>query len=167
MVFQRAQPSSIPLLAELARKSWQQAYTGILSQEQISYMLELLYSPPALLRLLENSSMEYYLLVDGARGAEGFLLLEHGAENLSTKIHRLYLLDVAKGAGKGRSAVAFAAHRALQAGSLRITLNVNRHNPAKQFYEHIGLKVLKEECIDIGSGFVMDDFVLGRDLMTV
>jgi ribosomal protein S18 acetylase RimI-like enzyme len=39
-------------------------------------------------------------------------------------------------------------------------LNVNRFNPAVSFYEKYGFRTVKEEVIDIGNGFVMDDFVM-------
>jgi len=41
-----------------------------------------------------------------------------------------------------------------------VVLNVNRFNPAVSFYEKYGFKIIKEEVIDIGNGYVMDDYVM-------
>ena len=41
-----------------------------------------------------------------------------------------------------------------------IYLNVNKYNIAKFFYEKVGFNIVKEEVIDIGNGFVMDDYVM-------
>ena len=41
-----------------------------------------------------------------------------------------------------------------------VFLNVNKYNTAKLFYEKLGFKITKEEVIDIGNDYVMDDFVM-------
>jgi diamine N-acetyltransferase len=40
-----------------------------------------------------------------------------------------------------------------------LDLNVNRHNPAKSFYEKIGFTVLREEDVPIGP-YWMNDYVM-------
>jgi ribosomal protein S18 acetylase RimI-like enzyme len=51
-------------------------------------------------------------------------------------------------------------HYALKAGVEQIELNVNKHNSAVQFYEKKGFIRAKEMVLDIGNGYVMDDFVM-------
>ena len=46
------------------------------------------------------------------------------------------------------------------AGATAIQLNVNRHNPSVLFYKASGFTVWQEEILDIGDGFVMDDYVM-------
>ena len=41
-----------------------------------------------------------------------------------------------------------------------IFLNVNKYNKARFFYEKLGFVVSKDEVIDIGNGYVMDDYVM-------
>jgi ribosomal protein S18 acetylase RimI-like enzyme len=43
-------------------------------------------------------------------------------------------------------------------------LNVNKRNIAIRFYESIGFAITNEEVIDIGNGFVMDDFVMEKTI---
>jgi ribosomal protein S18 acetylase RimI-like enzyme len=49
-------------------------------------------------------------------------------------------------------------------GGKRLELNVNRYNKARQFYEKLGFTVIKEEDIDIGEGFFMNDYVMARSI---
>ena len=43
-----------------------------------------------------------------------------------------------------------------------LQLNVNRKNKALHFYEKQGFKIIREEDIDIGSGYFMNDYVLEK-----
>jgi ribosomal protein S18 acetylase RimI-like enzyme len=43
-------------------------------------------------------------------------------------------------------------------------LNVNKRNKAIAFYEHQGFRIVREEVIDIGHGYVMDDHVMARQI---
>ena len=45
-----------------------------------------------------------------------------------------------------------------------LSLNVNCHNKAIQFYEKMGFRHVGSEKIDIGQGYVMDDFVMEKSL---
>ena len=46
------------------------------------------------------------------------------------------------------------------AGDKRIILNVNKANNAKNVYESQGFTVRKELVLDIGGGYVMDDYIM-------
>ena len=45
-----------------------------------------------------------------------------------------------------------------------INLNVNRFNKAVDFYKNKGFQIVKEETIDIGKGYLMEDFVMELEL---
>lgn len=44
------------------------------------------------------------------------------------------------------------------------TLNVNRNNKALHFYEHKGMKKLREGDFPIGNGYYMNDYIMGLEL---
>jgi ribosomal protein S18 acetylase RimI-like enzyme len=48
-----------------------------------------------------------------------------------------------------------------------LLLNVNRNNPAKSFYKKLGFTVIKEDDIDIGNGYFMNDYVMKLQLSQV
>ena len=56
-----------------------------------------------------------------------------------------------------------AKKEALKNECTSLILNVNRFNNAVQFYQHLGFRIVKEENIDIGNGYLMEDYVM--DLM--
>jgi ribosomal protein S18 acetylase RimI-like enzyme len=39
-------------------------------------------------------------------------------------------------------------------------LNVNRNNKALGFYQKFGFVILREEDIDIGNGYFMNDYIM-------
>jgi hypothetical protein len=45
-------------------------------------------------------------------------------------------------------------------GITQLELNVNRNNPSYHFYLKNGFTVFREEMLDIGDGYFMDDFVM-------
>ena len=63
--FKKATVEDIPLIRDLAKKSWNSAYKNILSKEQISYMLQEMYSEEEISRQLQNPNYVYYLISVG------------------------------------------------------------------------------------------------------
>lgn len=49
-------------------------------------------------------------------------------------------------------------------GPARVELNVNRHNPAVAFYEHMGMHKDREGDFDIGHGYFMNDYIMAMEL---
>ncbi|WP_426477271.1 GNAT family N-acetyltransferase [Chryseobacterium sp. CBSDS_008] len=156
-----AKTEDIPLIQNLARRSWETAYAGIISDEQIDYMLGEMYSANEISKHLENPDYHYYLIFDeGNDSYEGFMGYEHGYEDGTTKLHRIYLLPESKGKGFGKGALDFLKKKLCESSDHRIILNVNKENNARKFYESQGFKIYNELVLDIGNGFVMDDYVM-------
>ena len=83
----------------------------------------------------------------------------------SMKLHKLYLLPDYHGTGIGACALAEVEQIARDNAATALVLNVNRHNPkAIHSYERAGWQIAQEVVIDIGNGFVMDDFVMTKQL---
>lgn len=159
MKFIEAKEKDIPLIQNLARRSWEAAYAAILSPEQIEYMLKTLYSQNEITIHLQNPDYHYYLIFDETNNSfEGFIGYEHGFEEYTTKLHRIYLVPESKGKGIGTAAIDFLKEKTSSRSDRRIILNVNKNNPAKKFYESQEFSVFNEVVVDIGNGFVMDDY---------
>jgi ribosomal protein S18 acetylase RimI-like enzyme len=45
-----------------------------------------------------------------------------------------------------------------------LLLNVNKNNIAKNFYKKLGFNIVLDEVIDIGQGYVMDDYVMEKPI---
>ncbi len=157
----KAKEGDIPLIQNLARRSWENAYADILSAEQMEYMLSEMYSETEIKNHLLNPDYHYYLIRDENTGAfEGFIGYEHNYEERTTKLHRIYLVPESKGKGFGKRTLQFLNGKVSENGNERIILNVNKYNSAKSFYESQGYRVYDEGVFDIGNGFVMDDYLM-------
>ena len=154
-----ATEADIPLIRDLAEKSWNASYAEILSPNQIEYMLSQMYSVEEILAHLQNPEYHYYLIYND-NTAVGFMGYEHHYEPNTTKLHRIYLIDEAKGKGCGKAALNLLKKQALEHGDNRIILNVNKKNKARYVYESQGFSIYKEDVFDIGNGFVMDDYLM-------
>ena len=53
---------------------------------------------------------------------------------------------------------------ALENNSASVILNVNRFNKALSFYERMGFKVIDEVNIEIGNGYLMEDYVMEKTI---
>ncbi|MBU4537665.1 MAG: GNAT family N-acetyltransferase [Weeksellaceae bacterium] len=157
--FKKAAETDIEMIRELAEKSWNSAYANILTQQQIDYMLLEMYSVEEISSHLQNPNYHYYLIFN-ENTAVGFIGFEHHYEPETTKLHRIYLIDSAKGKGCGKAALNFLKKQVSLNGDHRIILNVNKENKAKAVYESQGFTIYKEDIFHIGNGFVMDDYLM-------
>lgn len=159
----KATEKDIPLIQDLAKRSWENAYAEILSQEQMHYMLTTMYSEAQLLEHLQHPNYHYYLVFDEVLNSfDGFLGYENHYEENTTKLHRIYLVPESKGKGLGKKTLGFLNEKVKESGDLRIILNVNKYNSAQQFYISQGYKVYDDGVFDIGNGFVMDDYLMEK-----
>ncbi|CCG54070.1 Putative acetyltransferase, GNAT family [Flavobacterium indicum GPTSA100-9 = DSM 17447] len=151
--------NQLSIVRDLAFKIWPNAYGQILSSEQLEYMLNKFYSIDALVQQLQKG--QCFFIIEDNSEAIGFLAYEINCnESNQLKIHKIYVLDTYQGKGVGRLLIDFAietAKRKLQKG---VFLNVNKFNKAQFFYEKLGFTIVKDEVIDIGNNFVMDDYVM-------
>ena len=77
---------------------------------------------------------------------------------------RRFLQMFASGSGIGKILIQQAENEARKQGNKKLHLNVNKKNKAVGFYQKLGFTVDYEEVLDIGNGYVMDDFVMVKDL---
>lgn len=160
MVCNREQLS---IVRELAYVIWPSTYGNILSNAQLDYMLATFYSIANLEKQMNNGQVFELLFED--TNAIGFVAYELSCnfENLSqplTKLHKIYLLPETQGKGFGKFMIDEIVKIAKSNNQKGIFLNVNKYNKAKIFYEKLGFVISKEEVIDIGNDYVMDDYVM-------
>ena len=149
----------LSIVKDLAYAIWPVAYAEILSQEQLEYMLSMFYSKEALAAQLEKGHV-FYLVQNNSGDYLGFVSYELNCEPDKTKIHKIYVLPETQGLGLGKLLFEKVKEEALKANQQAIFLNVNKYNQAKFFYEKLGFIIVKEEVIDIGRNYVMDDYVM-------
>lgn len=158
-----AMVADIALIRALAESIWRACYPGIISPEQIEYMLQRMYSPETVRAELENGVVWELMVLDGQ--AAGYLSYEFEAEPRRIKLHKLYLLPAMHGRGFARQAMAHVLEKATHAGAGQVYLQVNKQNArAIAAYRKIGFRIADALRCDIGGGFVMDDYVMACDV---
>lgn len=150
----------IPVIRDIAYNTWPHTFGDILSKERIAYMLELMYSTGALKKQINELGHRFFIAAEGDR-FYGYASYEvNYKQGPKTKIHKIYILPQSQGLGVGKKLMDKVVETAAVHQNTQLTLNVNRDNKALDFYKKIGFEVSDKEDIDIGDGFIMEDFVM-------
>jgi GNAT superfamily N-acetyltransferase len=159
----QATKNQLQIIQELAYKIWPDTYGKILSEEQLDYMLGSFYAIPALEEQMNNGHV--FLLIKEEETFLGFASYELNCKDTGkTKLHKIYVLPQTQGKGIGKLLLNEVESRAKAGNDSHLFLNVNKYNNAQEFYKAKGFEVACEEVIDIGRGYVMDDFVMEKKL---
>lgn len=160
-----ATPSDLEDIRIIALATWPVTYGTILSREQMDYMLNLFYSPSSLSRQMNENGHTFILAQPPGKASVGFAsFAPHKDDSTIFHLHKFYLLPEWQKKGIGQALMTRVTEMVLAAGGKTLQLNVNRHNPAYHIYLHLGFSVLREEDIDIGQGYYMNDYVMSRKL---
>ncbi|KGO91945.1 GNAT family N-acetyltransferase [Flavobacterium subsaxonicum] len=151
------------LIHAIAVPSWQHTYSSILSAEQLDYMLTLMYSHDAITEQISIKGHHFLLAAEDGQYL-GFASYEINSVYEATKIHKLYVLPGAQGRGVGKALVTVIENTAKAHGNNKLLLNVNRYNPAVNFYLKTGFAKIGQEDINIGNGYLMEDYIMQKPL---
>ncbi|MCL2645192.1 MAG: GNAT family N-acetyltransferase [Betaproteobacteria bacterium] len=155
-------PDDVPAIVSLARATWLDTYTSIISLEQIDYMLAQRYDRERL--CAETKDPQKWLrqaCLDGVLA--GFAACEIYKGEF--KLDKLYIHPSMQRKGIGAALVDYAAALARKQGFSTMILAVNKQNEqAIRAYTLYGFHVRDKIETDIGSGFVMDDYVMEKKL---
>ena len=158
-----AKITDIPTIISIANKAWNTTYRDILSDKQFDYMLAKFYSVENIQKQMQEE-FQVYLLYYQEDEVLGFLSYEMNWQDHSIcKIHKLYVLPKAQGLGVGKRLIGEVSKIASKNNCNTLSLNVNKYNKALHFYEKLGFENTIPEIIDIGMGYVMDDYVMEKD----
>ena len=160
----RARRDELPAVQRLAGVIWRAHYPGIITHDQIDYMLERGYALPVLEGFLEGEDRGLELAtVDGELA--GFAAWYVPDDQSQAKLDKLYVLQSRQRLGVGGRLIAHVAELARAAGARTLVLNVNKYNvQAIRAYEKHGFAIREAVVVDIGGGYVMDDFVMAAPL---
>jgi len=156
--------SDLPAITRLAEMIWRAHYPGIISPEQIEYMLNRMYDLVTLEREVRDLGVRFErLLVDGALA--GFAAHGPTLDPRVRKLHKLYLHPQWQGRGLGSRLLRHCEEEARRLGAQRMVLTVNRQNlKAVAAYRRNQYRVQETVVTPIGNGFVMDDFLMAKTL---
>ena len=154
--------SDIDALNALARLIWHAHYPGIITTAQIDYMLEQRYAPHVVRAELGRDDV-WWELATVDEEPVGFSCALLTGEPGEMKLDKLYVHPQRQGSGVGRRLVERVLARARDLDCHRLILAVNKRNAnAIAAYRRWGFEIERAVVTDIGSGFVMDDYVMVR-----
>ena len=155
-------------IRSVSERTWPSTYGHIISQEQIDFMLDWMYSDESLAAQFEKGHQFYIASLNG--DPIGFCSVSAETNEVKNevinevakqhKLNKLYVLPSAHGTGSGKALLHKAIEVAKAAGSTSLYLQVNKHNNAYSFYVKNGFVKESEFKFDIGNGFYMDDYVM-------
>jgi ribosomal protein S18 acetylase RimI-like enzyme len=150
----------------LARTIWLAHYSTIVTTEQIEYMLGGRFAPENLRRYVRaDERWMDVLLVQGE--IVGYCSHALTDEPNEMKLEQIYLLPRLHGRGLGRKMLEHVERHSLEKRRTLLMLQVNKRNhKAIRMYRRAGFTVREEIVLDIGNGFVMDDYVMEKRLET-
>ena len=154
MILRKATLEDIPTIQEIAEEAWRPTYGPILTEEQTLYMIPMMYNTE-----LISSQIELFSILEVDSKAIGYCSFEKLTET-EGKLHKLYLRPSVKQKGAGTFIINEISHQARALGLESIILNVNKYNSAVDFYIKKGFTKDREMILDIGNGYVMDDYVM-------
>ena len=177
-------------LAQLAGEIWREYWPSRIGCAQTEYMVEQSQSLAAIERDMAEHDYEYWFLVESdgvasdasggagdagdasdagdAKGAPwgNIMGFTGGHDEPATDrffISKIYLLDSARGKGYCRRVVEFYTALCQTRGLRAMYLTVNKYNELGiRAYKGTGFEVIDSVETDIGSGFIMDDFIMEK-----
>jgi len=155
--------SDVPALVALARDTWRRHYPSIISEAQIEYMLAQRYDEAAIRAQIGLPDTWWDVMKqDGALA--GFAQYERSGAD-AIKLDKIYVGYDRRGQGLGSLLLQHVESEARAKGARRLYLQVNKNNvSAIGAYRRNGFEVAREVVVDIGGGFVMDDYVMEKAL---
>jgi GNAT superfamily N-acetyltransferase len=153
--------SDVETLCDLAAAIWRRHYPPLIGSAQTDYMLAQRYAPEAIRAELRRDDVWWDVLTIGGRMVAFASSL--AVEN-EIKLDKLYVAADHQRRGFGGVLIAHVCARARLLGYRTVMLAVNKRNEhAIAAYLKHGFTIREAVVKDIGSGFVMDDYIMARE----
>lgn len=144
---------------------WWDHFPGIISTEQIHYMLSRGYSEGSVSKELECGTVSWVTLLN-CDELVGVASYGPGDNRDEMQLYKLYIHPQFQRAGYGSALIRYLQEEAAENGYKYIVLTVNRNNhTAIASYQKNGFVIRESRLTDIGNGFVMDDYMMRKSIL--
>jgi|LakMenEpi03Aug12_release.lakeMendotaPanAssembly.Ray.scaffolds.fasta_scaffold811356_2 ribosomal protein S18 acetylase RimI-like enzyme len=149
----------------IANTTWPVTYSTIISQEQITFMLNAFYSKAVIEEQLKDAS-QYFFIAEENNEVLGYAhIVPYSQLNRTYKLSKLYILPAAQGKQIGKMLMQYTEQFLISNKIQTMLLNVNRNNPAIDFYKKMKYQII--ETVDIPlDKFWLNDYIMKKDLAT-
>jgi len=149
--------------ARLAHEIWNEHYVSIIGQAQVDFMVQNYQNKHAIATQIA-SGYEYYLILRNGESI-GYIAVVPDPAKSSSQLSKLYIRKSLRGLGLGKEAMDFVAGLCHKSGIGKLWLTVNKYNTESiAWYERLGFAKAGEVVMDIGGGYIMDDFRMEKPI---
>lgn len=153
-------------LANLASTIWNEYWPALIGQEQTDYMVASFQSFDAINRDMAENAYEYWFLVDEDGNTVGYTGGHPEDETNRYFISKIYLLAHERGKHYATEVINFYNDLCKERGYHAMYLTVNKRNDlGTRAYRAKGFETIEEVEMDIGEGFIMDDYIMERQVV--
>ena len=124
-------------------------------------MLDMMYSEASLQQQMHNGSQFIFVYDDDEPVGFAAYFLK---EPFIFKLDKIYILPSQQVKGTGRFVIDYIIDEIKKKEATALQLQVKRDNKARFFYEKLGFSVIEEKDFDIGNGYFMNDYIMGKKL---
>ena len=141
----------------MAHEVWNEYYVSLIGQAQVDYMVAKFQSPEAMQAQIDAGYEYFQIRQDGVN--VGYAAIRHDAADA-----RVFggLLAAHRKSGAGRRSLEIIEAMARERGATHLWLTVNKGNASVQAYERLGFGIVDAMVMDIGNGYVMDDYKMEK-----
>jgi GNAT superfamily N-acetyltransferase len=158
-------PAHVAEVARMAHQVWNEYYVQLIGQAQVDYMVARFQSAEAMQAQID-SGYEYFFIRQSGQDI-GYAAIRHDAADSRLFISKLYLLAAHRKSGAGRASLDLIERIARERGANTLWLTVNKGNPSVRAYERLGFRIAEAIVMDIGGGYVMDDYKMEKHVPSV
>lgn len=149
--------NQIEEIAVLAKVIWNEYFQGIITQEQIDYMVEMNQSYHAIHKAVREANYTYFMVYEDET-LVGYMGVQPQDKRLF--LSKFYIHKDARGKGYGTCLMNQAKSFCQEQHLNSIYLTCNKYNDnSLNLYKHYGFEVIDSVETDIGNGFIMDDYI--------
>jgi GNAT superfamily N-acetyltransferase len=154
--------TQIAEVARMAREVWNEHYVPLIGQAQVDYMVAKFQSPEAMQTQID-AGYEYFQIQHSGESI-GYAAIRHDVAEARVFLSKLYVLAAHRKFGAGRQTLELLERMARERGATHLWLTVNKGNPSVRAYERLGFKIVDAMVMDIGGGYVMDDYKMEKEV---
>ena len=159
---QVSNPDHVTKVVDMADTIWRECYKGILSDEQIEYMVDKYQSDNVVTRKMINEGYEFYLVNNGSNVIGFISFLKDGNKLLLTN---LYILEEYREKGYCELVIDKVIKNCIDTDIDRVRITLNKLNEEGiKIYTDMGFSKIEEDVQDIGNGFVIDNCLMEKQI---
>ena len=152
--------NDISEIIQLAHTTWNETYISIISKEQIDFMLNKFYNHDLIHSQLIDPNHTFFKAEENNK-LQGYL---HAyKESDYVKLSKLYILPHCQGKSVGKKLLHALEMEMKENNQNKLVLNVNRANPALNFYKKMGFAITATVDIPLDK-YWLNDYVMEKEI---